>query len=497
VIEILETDLSAPLDVVFTALEAGQDSDVVSFALRNPGPQDLVDLLLVIQVESLTQPGLFVSTGYPPQDELWARVRLTGQDASEAPAQQDVRTDWTPIGAWSTLLIPTLLSGGVRHGEVKMRPPSTAGSVTYRWALSGIEAEHSRALPAALATACQSILPHVGDRGASLLIRGFEVTPSTPADDQVRVAGGVAVVRGEMKTALAADVTLDQNAAAAAALSVGEAYLAAISIGSAGLTVTKGLKGTSPAAPPAPAGEALIDQVLVGYQAGPSVIEASDVAGVRTYGRYFVEAGAGLQAIVHAGQAIAGGTWRYWSARQTIALEASSTNHLWQLSNGELDVTPTPEPPETTALGPLAEIDTDAADVVEIRDLRSYTRGPVVLHLMGALPGAPGEIDSLMVHQALGVESIVYRLSDNGGGTAGETVLDLEISGVTVYTSQALDDQRPAWPYDDADAPLVDEDGIHELADLRRGDLVTLKSAEHPTGGTPAWAEAYLICWQR
>lgn len=494
-IEILAGDLSGPLDVVFAALEAGQDSDEVSFAIRNTGPEDLADVLLVIQAESLTQPGLYLSTGLPPQDELWARARLTGQDDTDAPGQQNILTDWTPIGAWSALLVPSLLAGGVRFGEIKMRPPSTAGRVTYRWALSSIESEHSRPVPWALAAVCQGVMPHVGDRGASLLLRGCQITASTPADDEVHVAGGAAIVRGALRTTLAAAVVLDQADGAAAALAAGESYRVTLSIGPAGLTVTKGLKAISPKAPAAPAGEALIDQVLVRYNAGGSVIEAADVAGLVTYGRYYCEAGAGLQAIAHAGQAIGGGTWRYWSARQTVPLVASSTNYLWQLSNGELDATQTPEPPETTALGPLWEIDTDATDVTELRDLRTYTRGPVVLQLTGELPGAPGEIASLLVHQALEVEAIVCRLSDNGGGGSGQTVLDLEISGVTVYTSQATDDQRPAWAFDATE--LVDDDGIHELTQFRRGDLVTLKSSEHPTGGTPARAEAWLICWPR
>jgi hypothetical protein len=498
-VEILDSDLTAPLDVVFAALEAGQDSDIVSFALRNPGPQDLVDLLLVIQVESLTQPGLYLSTGLPPQDELWARVRLTGQDASAAPAQQDVSTDWTPIGAWAALLIASLHAGGVRFGEIKMRPPSSATAVTYRWALTVLEAEHSRALPPALATACQGVLPHVGDRGASLLLRGLAVTPSAPPAEQIHISGGAAIVQGALRTLLPTAITFDQLDGNAAALSPGESYWATLSAPSVppSVTVTKGIKAISPHPPAPPPGEALLEHILVRRRGGPSMIEAVDIAGVLTYGRHLVEPGAGLQAVVHAGQAIAGGTWRYWSARQVVPLVASATNYLWQLASGELDVTQSTEPPETTVLGPLWEIDTDAAGVVELRDLRTYTRSPVVLCLRGSLPAAPGEIASQLVHEALAVEAIVYRLSDNGGGASGRTVLDLEISGATVYSSQATDDQRPAWPFDAAGAELVDNDGIHELVELGRGDVLTLLSVEHPVGGTPAWAEAYLICWPR
>ena len=35
---------------------------------------------------------------------------------------------------------------------------------------------------------------------------------------------------------------------------------------------------------------------------------------------------------------------------------------------------------------------------------------------------------------------------------------------------------------------------IHERLELHPGQLLQLVSIEHPTGGTPAWAEAYLLC---
>jgi hypothetical protein len=36
--------------------------------------------------------------------------------------------------------------------------------------------------------------------------------------------------------------------------------------------------------------------------------------------------------------------------------------------------------------------------------------------------------------------------------------------------------------------------GIHELTELHPGQLLQLASIEHPKGGTPAWAEAYILC---
>ena len=89
-------------------------------------------------------------------------------------------------------------------------------------------------------------------------------------------------------------------------------------------------------------------------------------------------------------------------------------------------------------------------------------------------------------------QNAALRLSDSGGGPAGQTQLDLLLDGATLYPSFAQDDHRPAWPFDAAD--LIVQGRIHELTELHPGQLLQLVSIEHPTGGTPARAEAYLLC---
>lgn len=492
-LEILKPDLTPLGDLVVPNLEAGQDSDVVELVLRNATGQDVTDALLVIQVEHPTTPGKYVAAGFPPQDELWARVRLTGQTGAGAPTQQNLLTDWTPIGAYAALHIPNVLAGGIRTLQLKMRPPSNASVANWRWALSTIELEHARAVPAALTFHQRGILTGVGDPARFGLIRGGAVTVSAPEDDEIHVAAAAWLHRGRVRGKIATDHVLNQQDGAAAALAAGEAYEAVLSLGAAGVTVTKGLKAVAPVKPAVPAGEPFLRYERVVFQAGASVIAVADLSGTTLYDRHLVEAGAALEALVHPGQAIGGGTWRYWSPRQSVPLEDDAVNRLWQLASGLFEVTTDDVPPELTAIGPWAEITTAAGVVTEIKDLRTYADDTVVLHLRGDLPGAPGEIVSALVeHEHLALERIVARLSDNGGGASDETVLDLKVNGATVYTSFAIDDQRPHFPFDAAE--LLDDDGFHEVTDLRRGDVVALSSAAHPTGGTPAWAEAYLIC---
>lgn len=485
-IDILNTDLE-PLDLTFTAIEAGQDSDVLSFALRNATEEDAFDVLLVLQVEDLTNPGTYLSAGLPPQDEQWARIRLVDQDNTGAPAQQPLRTDWQPVGAYSAFLVRDVLAGGVRIAEIKMRPPSSAVPLSYRWGLSTLEAEHARPLPPAVTAAARGILTHLGDFNHSGVVSGCAVTPSDPPDEDVHVAAGTWIHRGRPRAAAASTHTLDQQDGAGEALEAGESYWAALSLGDTGVTVTKGARAAlDPVQPTVPEADALLRYALVQHQAGDSEIEEEDLAGRVERDRYYAEPGSGLELLVHPGQALGGATWRYHSATQSVVLPATSTRWLWQLANGDLVLAEADEVPETTALGPWWRVETDATGVVDLVDLRTYTDPPVVLSLGGALPDDPGDVASLPVFQDLAVERVVYRLTDNGGGSAGETALDL-LRGVESFHPT----EPPAFTFD---AATLTADAPHELAELRSGDTLTLVTTAHPTGGTPARAEVYLIC---
>lgn len=494
-IEILWRDLS-PIDsgTPVPGLEAGLDSDVLELALRNPGPADAEDLLVVIQTELPGRPGTYVSSGLAPQDQLWARARLAGQDNSGAPTQQDIRTEWTPIGAFAALHVPNIRAGGVRYLDLKLRPPGTAAPApSWLWALGVVELEHARAVPPALASVNRGVLTRLGEADASAILRGSQVTASSPPDDRVHVAAGQHLHHGRLLSRVAEEVELDQNDAAAVALAAGQAYWAAISLGPAGAVATKGAAAVDPLRPAAPAGHALAAYVRVAYGATGSEIAPEDVDDtVLVYDRFELTVGAGLQVFLHGGQALGGGTWRFQTGKRPLAVEPSSTNYVWQLASGLPEITTAPEPPEGAGVLALWEVDTDADEVTAVRDRRTFAGLSAVLHLKGELPGAPGEISSLLVQEDVVLERGVFRISDAGGGASGATVLDVLRNGTTLFTSQATDDQRPTWAFDATD--LISDAGLHEVTELRRGDVISLVSAEHPTGGAPLWAEAYFEC---
>jgi hypothetical protein len=95
-----------------------------------------------------------------------------------------------------------------------------------------------------------------------------------------------------------------------------------------------------------------------------------------------------------------------------------------------------------------------------------------------------------VAHDGLILEDVLSRLSEAGaGGRTTEARSPPRRSHL--YPSAAQGDHHSAWPFDAT--ALRHQGRIHELTDLHPGQL-QLVSIEHPTGGTPAWAEAYLLC---
>jgi hypothetical protein len=478
VIEILNpTDLT-PLDnFEIPAFEAGQDSGAIPFAIRTT--EDLQDLLLVVEAQDPSS-GRWLQSGLPPVDELWPHLRLlTGPQP----------VDWTPVGAWRALPIPAIAAGVPCQGELRLRPPATASALTWRFRLALAAAEHSFPLPPGTPT---GILTGLGDPGHSALLQGLAVTASTPPDDHLHLAAGAYLHRGRRKGLVAADLALDQLDIHGEPLDPGQSYQALLTVGAAGLTLTKSPRSLTPERPAPPLWESPLAALTVRYQSGPTVLESTDLTDLRRLDRYQAQPGEGLQLRLGPGRAQAGGTRRFHTTDTLLTLSPNATRHLWQRANGAWELTAPDDIPETTALGPLWEITTDATTLTNLVDRRHYAADTVVLHLRGNLPSTPGPIaDLLLTHDGLVLEDIHYRLAPHAA-TAGQTQLDLELEGATLYPSNPQDDQRPAWPWD---APLTPITGrIHEITELPPGAVLRLRSIEHPTGDLPAWAEAYLIC---
>ncbi|MEM1203276.1 MAG: hypothetical protein AAGN66_08610 [Acidobacteriota bacterium] len=497
----LRTPDGQPLQELPLDLPAGADSAVVEVDLwyrqGDPGGDPLTDLLVVVQTEDPLRVGVGLSRGVPPQDEAWVSARFAGHDNSADPAQAPYVTEWVPLGAYRGLPFPTLHAGCSRRLELRVRAGHDAeDGATWRLLPLVYYGEHSRTLPWSFALD-GGVLTGVGDRGRSALVRGGEVTVSDPADADLHVAARQVLVRGELRGEPRTSVTLDLTDGSGGALVAGESYRAVLTqAGAGGVTVTRGDRGLDPATPTPPAGEPILETVQVAYSGtGAPVLEAGDLLGGRLYDHHLVEPGEGLEVLVHPGQVVAGGTWRFWSRLDRLPVAANATSWLWQLPSGLHTLTADALAP-SAASELLAEVDTDAADVVSIRDRRRWAGRVRELVLVGAVPGAPGEIARTWVADAdLWIDRV--QLAASGpGGTTGEAVFDVQVGGATIYPAADLptpDDQRPRVLFDAAGDSLVHREGIPERCHLRRGDVVSLH-LHSAADGVPPWVECRLSC---
>ncbi len=477
----------------FAALEAGQISTPLTVHVRADGAEHH-DVMLLQRVESPDTAGTWLAQGVPPQDELWGRIRVVGEDNAADPTWTAPRTDWQPVGAFAGVLLPRIPDGASVICEWAQQPPSSAEVETYRWGLTALYNEHARPLPPSHDLYGRGVAPGTGDGTTSLVLRGLEVTASPAPDDEVHVSGGTWLHHGVTLGDISRSAALDQTDSEGAALASGEAYLALLSRGAdpTVLTVTKGAKAAAPVAPADP-DEAVLEEVRVEYQAGgTSVLGPEDLTPRSPRGRFEVRAGVGRQIILAPGRAAAGATERYASLDRLLVPNDDATSWVWLLGSGHPQLTADADRPEAGALL-LAEVDVAAGAVTEIRDRRTYLGGEVVITLSGAAGAAPLLVEDLLFeHELLFLEAITFRLSDHAGATASETVADLEVDGTTIFTDQATEDLRPRIAWDAAD--LVDRAAIPQVTELRPGLLLAFHLDQVATDAAPARAELQLIC---
>jgi hypothetical protein len=495
----LDDDETLVEDLPIGNFEVGEDSTPVELHIWNPeGGQTLSNIQLLLRTAHLSSPNTWLAIGVPPQDELWGRIRVIGFDNAGDPTWSTPTTDWMPQGASAALLLASIPGGCAVYVEHSFHPPRGASPVDYRFKLVGTYAEFSLPVPLALTMAVRGILTGVGDLARSGLISGLGVTASGSPDDLVTSAAGFWLHRGILYGDVAREHQFDDEDAAAEALEAGEHYLVVQSRGAGVVNNTKGLRGAAPAAPAMPAGDVFIRYIRVDYQVGGTpVIEAADLSGETLYDRYLAVAGSGLNLEIHPGYALGGSTLRLAAIKQLVPLTDDDVNYVWQLANGQFQDTVDLTPPSLAATPHWFEVTTAGGVITDIVDRRTYAGGEIVLHLRGAMPGSVGLIDTLIVsHELLYLEQVRYRLSGNGGGGSGQTQLDTELAGDTIYTDFAVDDQRPAFAFDAAGADLVVDDGVHQVTALRKGQELSLVSLEYPAGSTPGdvVAEAWFIC---
>jgi len=494
------SDLVTPITSLPIAdLAPGADSSVAELVAMNETGTEIHNVLLVMRTESLSTTGLGVASGVPPQDELWGRLQIVGYDDTGEPGWSVPTTGVRSIGASSGVLVARIPDGCGVELDFWAHPPGSAiAANSWKLYLLGLGDEYSQPIPPSVGDVSRGILL----AKAAGVVRGCDVTPTGTPDDQIHVGSGlVELESGELAGKITTDHTLDQNDSAPAALGSGEAYKVAVTVGPGGaVTITKGAKGASPVQPTPPAGELLRAWVHVDYGAGGSVIDAADIDQVEAEGRYLAVADSGLFVKVYPGQSLSRTTWTYRGDSVLVPVVANDTNWGWLLPTGLWEVTQEEVAPAEGARC-YWEADTDGSGVTEMRDRRTYAGDQVLLRLRGdSIASPPQTLDILLAeHDELVLEDVVGRVSDNGGGSAGQTVLDVHLDGTTIYTDSATEDLRPTIAWDATGAGLVHRGGVHQVTRIRRGQELSLVAVEYPDtdASPPAWAEVTLVCRRR
>lgn len=405
--------------------ERGVPSSTVDVKIKNTGAQDVVGAYLTLYTETAPGSGIFVSSGQPPVDERMGRFEITGQDSTATPGQEIVLGQVQPMGHLAVAQLPTIKPGDWILGNFWIQQAgASAGGGDINLKIEVANERLAYPLPIGVSKVGNGI-----DRGLnqarSYPIIGRHTTATGSPDDEVHVSAGEWLIDGvEFEDLTIQDVTLDQTDSAAATLGSGESYIAVLTQGLTAVpTVTKGVKGATPARPTPPTGELILAWVTVDYNAGGGSIQPGDIEEDLVYSRYRVGAPpSGLAVMVEAGEAIIADFAQVRPNKGLIVVLASSTNRIWLEWNGAIRVTQSDDLPSAGAIK-LAEAVTNATDVTALTDTRRYIQGSnsgvLEVEALGGSPNIPA------------VTKIIFPLgavTDNGGG---EVEIDLAAGDIT------------------------------------------------------------------
>jgi hypothetical protein len=482
-------EFGAPLENFPWTYSAGQVT-TLDVSILNEGPGDLSPVLVALQTESPTQPGVWESYTTPPQEEQWLEAQVTGSDNTNvvtvAGWVADL-TDFKPMGAGGGLLIPLVPALGEVFITIRARPPAwTQATGSYNHKLAALFSENSLGVSAATS---RGIISGVGRGEWYSFIDGGDVT--TFGDETVAQAEVLTVLGGLHRVGLDHVETFDQDDGDAVTLAVGEAYHGRLvweddGAGAASPLAIKGPKSASgiPDPPPVPAGAVLGFGVKVEYQGGGlSIIDDGDIIERPQLDRFGLQVDPSnpLALLVGPGQDIGPGVWRFRVTPESIVVGPSITDtRLWLTAGGGLEVADTP--PSSAARLLADQVTSDGVSITGWRDRRTYAHGELrCWHLMADMePALVGEEVAFVIPaQDVHVQSIraeLYRDSPN----AGSTDLDIEVDGATVWPTGG---SPLVWP-DDAPLPTV-EVARPELAEIAGGSRIGVRLVSLSVGGAP------------
>lgn len=365
---LLKSDDTSPATSLVFSANAGAESATQTFHLwfnqGTPGGT-ISDVFLQLEVDNGS--GTYVIAGVAMADQRWFKARVaSGSNPSNDPAYIAQTTDWYDLGTDSVLPIPPLVGNSARYIEVKLRAPlgDGAATTTSNFRLVPRYNEATQGMAGGVSGLGQGIISGIGDATAFEFTDAPLVHQTGVADDYSHVLPPTwdttynGIIRGVYYSWAAHAHQYTQLDGAASALTAGQVYIVTISQGTGATpTYTKGIRAASASAvaPAAPASEILIGTVRVRYTAGTTEILTSDITVLCFSGRFRVEAGSGLHAIVNPGRAILPGAFVSRTSQQNALLVNTATNWIWLSASGGLIVTQTATPPQI-GVEPLASM---------------------------------------------------------------------------------------------------------------------------------------------
>lgn len=418
---------------------------------------------------------------------------LGGSVGSGIEARSPVR-----IGAGAWLDLPEIPDGEAVHIRARVSLPGTAGETALELDFYP-DLAPAEALPNGLwESAGGGVRLGIGDGSCTHLLGGGPPAASGTPDDVVTLPDLAWVHLGVPRAALEDAVTLDDTDGAAATLGAGEAYRALFSLGVGGAaTLTKGLKAllANVVDPATPAAELAYARVMVDDS---GTIEQADIELLAEPWGFPVTAD-GLNAIAGPGEALVGGRLVRTMTPSQETVAASATSTVWLLPDGSLESTADGSRPADRALA-LAQVDADATDIIPpIRDLRPFFEGRAVR----AQFVLPAPVVSDVAYWVNGsqcrlyvrpIAPILFSLVEDPADltpTAGSWKVDLEVlqtdfTWLTLFTSNATDDRRPAIPFGTSSGR--DASALPEVLLIPPGGVLRCRVVSLATSTTPASA---------
>lgn len=375
-------------------------------------------------------------SGHAILDQNAIEMRITGSDNPDSdPDFVPYTTGWTRVGANRVFECPPMRSNCALYIEARLSPlaqhSGTTASVAYDLVPIVDEAP-----PWELEILHHGILTGVGDGATSEWVDQPTVTETGTPDAYANVSARQWLYLGIPHVEAAEAVELDQDDGDGDPLGSGQGYVALLSQAPTGgaVTVTKGLKDTTPYPPELPAGEWLIATVEVAYGGSGSVIADADITiGDDVIGsRFAPAAGSGLELLVAPGRTATATV----TEETSVTLPASDTRYAWVGKGGGIALTAADVSPAAGAT-PVCEVTTDGSGVTAIVDRRIFAEPNAEcwrLSVSGTLTVAAG-VAALVAPWRGAIDRAEARLWVASAGATGSTDIALQVAGSDVGTA--------------------------------------------------------------